>query len=177
VSFWVKNNAIGSGENSVVLERDDENVDWGVSFELNNATPQYMVSINGFGDVLTPASSPVTTGVWYFFAGTFDGSQEKIYINGVVAGTPQNIAGTISARYTLGSTLTDRFLNGTLDDVRIYNRAWSFGANPVRFAISTDSFWDKFNGTIDDVRIYNRALSATEVQQLYKLGTFKITSH
>jgi hypothetical protein len=34
-----------------------------------------------------------------------------------------------------------------------------------------------FDGSLDDVRIYNRALSATEVQQLYHLGTFKITSH
>jgi hypothetical protein len=27
---------------------------------------------------------------------------------------------------------------------------------------------------IDDVRIYNRALTATEVQQLYKLGTVTV---
>jgi hypothetical protein len=28
---------------------------------------------------------------------------------------------------------------------------------------------------LDDVRIYNRALSPTEVQQLYNLGTVRIT--
>ncbi|MFA5061910.1 MAG: LamG domain-containing protein [Patescibacteria group bacterium] len=31
-----------------------------------------------------------------------------------------------------------------------------------------------FNGSVDDARIYSRALSATEVQQLYKLGGGKI---
>ena len=35
----------------------------------------------------------------------------------------------------------------------------------------SESYERQFNGTIDDARIYNRALSATEVQQLYKLGT------
>jgi hypothetical protein len=30
---------------------------------------------------------------------------------------------------------------------------------------------------IDDVRVYNRALSATEVKELYNLGTAKITTH
>jgi hypothetical protein len=29
---------------------------------------------------------------------------------------------------------------------------------------------------MDDVRIYNRALSATEVKELYNLGTVKITT-
>jgi hypothetical protein len=32
-----------------------------------------------------------------------------------------------------------------------------------------------YKGVIDDVRIYNRALSPTEIQQLYNLGTVRIT--
>ena len=31
-----------------------------------------------------------------------------------------------------------------------------------------------FNGTIDEVRIYNRSLSASEVQNLYELGSYHI---
>lgn len=31
----------------------------------------------------------------------------------------------------------------------------------------------KYEGSLDDVRVYNRALSATEMLQLYKLGTYK----
>jgi hypothetical protein len=31
--------------------------------------------------------------------------------------------------------------------------------------------FQKFNGIIDDIRIYNRALSASEIQELYRVGT------
>jgi hypothetical protein len=41
-------------------------------------------------------------------------------------------------------------------------------ASTVIFLTTTSS------GSLDDVRISNRTLSAAEVQQLYKLGTFTI---
>jgi hypothetical protein len=52
--------------------------------------------------------------------------------------------------------------DGTLDSFHIGDT--QFGASPVNY----------FNGLLDDVRVYNRSLSATEIQQLYKLGSVTV---
>ncbi len=68
-----------------------------------------------------------TLGVWYHFVGTQAGGTTNLYINGVLAGsvvyTP-TINSTLPI--TIGTGLDGNF-NGSIDDVRIYNRALSAG--------------------------------------------------
>jgi hypothetical protein len=58
-------------------------------------------------------------------AGTYDGSEMKLYVNGELVGTlsaPE--PDTFTNPVTMGSGYgTGWFLNGTIDEVRIYNRA------------------------------------------------------
>jgi X-X-X-Leu-X-X-Gly heptad repeat protein len=67
----------------------------------------------------------------------------------------------------------DIYING-VDDGGSYT---SNGAGPVAYSSGPATMGDlsldnvvTFPGSLDDVRIYNRALSATEVNQLYRLG-------
>jgi hypothetical protein len=75
-------------------------------------------------------------------AGTHDGSNLQIYINGVADGSPK----------ATGRTL----VNGSDKGLDIGGSAGDI---------------QNFRGLIDDVRVYNYALSAAEILQLYQ-GTF-----
>jgi hypothetical protein len=72
-------------------------------------------------------SGPVTTDVWYFLIGTFDGSNIRLYVNGELKGT-NSFTSTLCQGLPLfigcenGTWLP---FNGIIDDVRIYKRALS----------------------------------------------------
>jgi hypothetical protein len=88
---------------------------------------------------------------WYFVAGTYASSTgaEHVYVNGVLDDALAGILGTFR-----GTTYSTHFMIGGDNIVGDIN--------------------EPFNGTIDDPRVYNRVLSATEVNQLYKLGNATI---
>ncbi|MCI0541009.1 MAG: LamG domain-containing protein [Verrucomicrobiales bacterium] len=71
-----------------------------------------------------------TDGVWYHVAGVYDGSKMQVFVNGAPVGNVLARTGPISPD-TVGVALGKRsgspinYFNGTLDDVRIYNRALS----------------------------------------------------
>ena len=75
----------------------------------------------------------VTGGVWHHFAGTYDGAEGKIYIDGVLDATSPGTGQINISDYNFyigeNAQATGRFLHGILDDVRIYNQALS--ANEV----------------------------------------------
>jgi len=93
----------------------------------------------------------LSTDRWYHVAYTHvDGSAPLLYIDGVL------------------QTLT--LVGGTLDN----SKWWDDLVTPdfyIGARLTSGALSAFFNGTIDDVRIYNRALSATEIKQLYNLGT------
>jgi hypothetical protein len=143
VSAWVngtvQNTSYADGSTVGVASKD---VGGGItnppySIQINNGSVQFLItgSSNSF-------NSATTTGLldntWYSLVGTFDGTNIKIYVNGVL-------------RTTLPFTSDIGDSNGLL---RIGRQKGTFS----RF----------FTGTIDDARIYSRAISATEVTALYR---------
>ena len=84
---------------------------------------------SGYGGVAgTTILSPST---WYYMVGVYDGTSNKIYINGALEGTTAFSAGNfggnkhdIGAYQTLGGT-PSLFLNGVIDEHRISNVARS----------------------------------------------------
>ena len=67
-------------------------------------------------------------GNWYHLTGVYDGTQLKIYVNGVRDGSKAETRAltqrTSSVRIGVGGTVNEP-LKGIVDDVRIYNRALS----------------------------------------------------
>jgi hypothetical protein len=85
--------------------------------------------------------STISTGVWYHVAGVRGANFLQLYVNGQL----------------------ERQTNVTA--------AQDYGAFPLFFGSSGQSYWDhKFKGTLDEVSLYNRALTATEIAAVYAAG-------
>jgi Concanavalin A-like lectin/glucanases superfamily len=125
---------------------------WGLanSYALyyRDDTDQMALSVAGLSGSPVLATASIEDAQWHHAVGTYDGSNLRLYLDGVLIGSPLPATGSI----------TD---NG--EPLQIGYEADGFGASP-------------FNGDIDEVRIYNRALSATEIAKLYGFGAVKFTT-
>lgn len=133
VATWVKLNSLST---------------WARIFDFGSGTGNYMfltpqfnaskpgilrfaAIAPGYYEQAMVSSIPITTGAWTHVAVTLSGQTAKLYVNGKLAAT--NPAMPIKPS-TLGNTTQtwigrsqwpDPYLNGSLDDFRIYNRALS----------------------------------------------------
>jgi hypothetical protein len=97
-------------------------------------------SSNSYASIFSSTGPKVTNGVWNNAILTFDGSNMKIYFNGLLVNTiPAN-----------GMTMNVNGRSGI-----------SIGTS-----IQANGHWNPFNGKIDDVRIYNRPLTQSEITYL-----------
>ncbi len=62
------------------------------------------------------------------------------------------------------------YVNAIADSNKITSGSFNFTVGGIG-GDTYSNIGEGFGGTIDDVRVYNRALSATEVEQLYKMGS------
>lgn len=98
---------------------------------------------NGRFSTMTPSQllgSSLSTGAWYFFAVTYNGSNLTAYLNGVVDITGGPIPSNANDYVRIG--IFSESQSGS------NKRAW--------------------NGSIDDVHFYNRVLPPQEIDTLYK---------
>ena len=102
---------------------------------------------NGFLSFYTAGTSPSETtfpttfnaNTWYHIVGTFDSNTgtKKLFINGENVKTETGITGTISTtdyNVYISGAYHNRPFNGTIDEVRIYNRALSPGEIRIHYA-------------------------------------------
>lgn len=111
----------------------------------NEAVPHPSVTLSVGGlDRNTPGAAPLALTVWTHLAATYDGLAAKLYVNGVlVATTPVTgaIAASTGALRIGGNAVWGEYVNGVMDEVRIYNRALSAAeiltdmATPVGIAL------------------------------------------
>lgn len=93
---------------------------------LPNNRPQFALSINGNYQRLD-GNTVLNTGQWYHIAATYDGAVMRLYVNGNLD-AQLAIAGSITANgpFDIGFTSIapgQRYLNGGLDEVRVWNYA------------------------------------------------------
>jgi hypothetical protein len=88
----------------------------------------------------------VADGRWHHVAGTFDGSELRLYVDGQPAGKPVPKKGELAR---------------TAYDLTI-------GANRSNPNAALGEVGASFNGMMDDVMMFNRALSAKEVRMLFE---------
>jgi fibronectin type 3 domain-containing protein len=118
---------------------------WQRVFDFGNDTTNYMfLTTNAGGKVRfairTPSvgeqqvtsSTTLSTGVWSHIAVTVSGSVGKLYINGVQVGTntamtlrPTQLGNTTNNYLGRSQFSADPYLDGRIDDFRIYDRALS----------------------------------------------------
>jgi hypothetical protein len=120
-----------------------------IGYECYNAYSTQTVNcrLRSGATIYNSTSPTFALNTWYHLAYVIDGTGNgtgTVYLNGV-PNTP-----------------------ATLGDLNISN------ANSFYIGYGNIGSSGTYSGTIDDVRVYNRVLSATEVQQLYKLGSTKL---
>jgi len=125
IALWVKTNDTGNGDHNPYVTKGDH------SFALKHNYTNYIDFFIYDSDWHTVWSQVESSfnGVWHHLAGTYNGNDLKLYIDGRLKATT-SYAGSINiSAYNVNigrnSEKTDRFYNGLIDDVRIYNYALS----------------------------------------------------
>lgn len=172
VEAWVNVTAFGitSAQNSIVCCHGWSQSEAGYVLRLGGSG---QLSFNFAGldinsipvswvDNVSPAAT-LTTATWYHVAGTFDGNNSKIYVNGVLKGTTPFTGTIVSSPYPLNighladpGQPADRFFNGYIDEVKIWHRALSQAELQANMNVQMDtsvahpglvSYWRMNNGT------------------------------
>lgn len=103
---------------------------------LTTGRPVAEVTTNS-GMVDSTSTFTMTTGTWYHCAATWDSTSQttKIYMNGALSSSTSvpgtTISNTASSQFSIGvnigvgNTGATQFLNGLIEDVRVYNRLLS----------------------------------------------------
>jgi Concanavalin A-like lectin/glucanases superfamily len=101
---------------------------------LNARANAWRDTDGNYGDddgVYAPALNPTPTATWTHLAVTYDSTTLRLYMNGaLISSSPSAGAITNAANGALrigGNSLWGEYFNGTIDDVRVYNRALSAG--------------------------------------------------
>ncbi len=122
LSGWINYKGYLTEINGRIVGKSVNNYDLWVN--QNNKLTFRLYALNGgFNDTDSPSAIPAN--VWTHVAGTYDGSIQKLYVNGILV---TNLTWSSALKMdtlpvVIGSANNLRWFNGTIDEVRIYNRA------------------------------------------------------
>jgi uncharacterized protein YjdB len=123
VEAWVRLSSVTGWQTVAIRERTG-----GLSYALyantDSNAPAGVVSING--DVNLYGTTRLVLNTWTHLATTYDGATLRLYVNGVQVRS-MNLTGTMAAATGPlrigGNAVWGEYLNGLIDELRIYNRA------------------------------------------------------
>jgi uncharacterized protein (TIGR02145 family) len=125
LSGWIK--LLGSQPVAAGLITKTNSTSYG-QYHLNYqawSTPNVYFGMNGLAG--SGAATTLNTGVWYFIAVVYNGTTIKTYLNGAhihsQAATGSMTADTLPLTIGLDTPGVTEYLNGLLDELRIYNVA------------------------------------------------------
>ncbi len=124
ISAWVKLDSKASGSHRFVVKNNAYYFDW----DEDDGYFYFRFYDSGSSLITTRyASSNFSTGTWYYLAGTYDRTTARYYVNGAQVHTQAstNAIASNSNNVNFGANAGSQPFPGTLDDVRIYNRALS----------------------------------------------------
>jgi hypothetical protein len=138
ISYIVNKGGIGLDSNGTNLNygiwmTDSEEIEAG--FETINGTEYFIESPRVYND-----------SKWHYAVARYDGSEVKLYIDGVLVANKSSISSPDST-----------------------------GTQPVRIGANSLFLKEYFTGSIDEVRIWNRSLTSSEIKDGYYNGTFDTT--
>lgn len=125
VACWIKVRAFDRNWNAIITKGDD----WVLARTRDDDRIAFLcLGLNG-GGWPEVYSGDVNDGDWHHVAGTYDGSKLYIYQDGLCVDS-KSLQGSINrlwSRVLIGENgqSANRFWNGLIDDVRLYNRSLS----------------------------------------------------
>jgi len=184
VSCWIKT---GSLENMGIVQSfsrfDDVYAGW--QFMMLNGTPILIIGSNT-GNVRATdydyptATTNISNNLYHLVTATYDGTNIKMYIDGVLEDTKAYANGLsynstynyvrIGCKNTVGSNRN--FLDGSLDNVKIYTKVLTAEEITTIYANESEVVASQaagYNGTWDEGVFWDRALLPYDRRNLYSL--------
>jgi hypothetical protein len=128
VSAWIKTTSVPGTVNIVSKSFDGINAPFYLSLDdANTIRFGTYRSQNGTFDAVGKTASPLTDNQWHHVAGTFNGTQFKVYVDGQLLGFTGDTYGVAvsSGSITIGGSIGAYFFNGSIADVQIFNAGLS----------------------------------------------------
>ncbi len=130
VALWV-NIAMTTGTAEYLVGKANgapTNHGWRVAWEAQNPTVSFKIGTPA--GAVAPASGNQPLGTWMHVAAVFAASSRtEVWINGVLSGSagapPSAILDDPTARFRIGCGESNDYVVGSIDEVRMYNRALS----------------------------------------------------
>jgi len=151
----------------IVDERNSSLIDFALGGYNGYTGLDFGVNIGGTWTPLRVVVSWLKTNTFYHIVGTWNGSVEKIYVNGQLVGS-QNAAGTIKLAYQrqrfIGRSVAGEYWNGSIANVQIYSTAltpqqiqqlYSQGINSPPIPNAGLVGWWPLQGNANDYSSYN----------------------
>lgn len=149
LSVWFKSTQMGSGVQGMISKALYGNTNGRYALTVDGANLYAFLEHGSYIQAITPIA-PYNDGKWHLATATYNRSGLlTLYVDAVAKATS-----SISSLSGINMQTNCIFLIGN------YNSS---------ACTSQGGYY--FPGSLDDVRVYNRALSASEVMQLYKMGT------
>ncbi len=127
LSAWIKPTAT-DGIRYIIVHGYSSSPKGEVALRINGGSYQ-ILSWNGANHMASAAIPSGDLGTWVHLAGTYDGTAWKLYRNGVLLATANDATGAVAVNvdWAIGArgTGTERFFQGGIDDVAIWNTALS----------------------------------------------------
>jgi len=125
---WFKLSSSATGQPTIILKEIYNSATNNSGYLLRNSRSNNSIYIALFNDSINTAGTSdnsINLDTWYYACGTYDGSQIKMYLNGVLKGTTNYSGGIKSNTSTLyiGQSSTGYRMNGNVAVTQIYNRA------------------------------------------------------
>ncbi len=133
LSAWVNMNDAGNGQHNPFVGKGDHA--YAIKHSSGNQL-QFFIYDGGWFTANVSVNASLN-GSWHHVAGTFDGAEIKIYVDGALGATTEH-EGTIEVQphnLTIGNNSEEegRFYDGVIDEVRIYDRALT--ANEIVYLV------------------------------------------
>jgi hypothetical protein len=124
---WVNPTALGTTWRTVVLKEQPGNLAYALYANATSSRPSTHVFVPT-GEAILNGTAGLTLNAWAHLAATYDGATLRLYVNGTqvassaVSGAIATTAGSLRIG---GNNVWSEWFKGTIDDVRVYNRALS----------------------------------------------------
>ncbi|MFT7231253.1 MAG: hypothetical protein ACI8TA_000459, partial [Cyclobacteriaceae bacterium] len=134
VEAWIKPNSFPSAQTSIIRQETGAGAEFFMGFNSSGSLLRLAVNTGSptqHSVTVTPAY--FTDGDWHHVAGVYDGTDIRIYVDGVETGTPTaktgNLVHNTSGHSNIGAYNNGalEFFNGGIDEVRIWSTARTAG--------------------------------------------------